>query len=131
MPHFRWETSKKYPEIPFPIKNSDKISLVENLLKYLIILGEFAKSQYTRNCIKYWFFIKFSLELAVLCLEISANYFLWEFIYEWKNNILLDMFDLPTKLIVTSVSEIIAIFILGLSVLLQLLLAVKNGGFKE
>ena len=73
--------------------------------------------------------------MASLILEITANVFLWEFLYKWYNNAALNnslwTVDPPTKLLVSTGAECVAIIILALTVLLNACLACKNQGFKD
>ena len=73
--------------------------------------------------------------MVSLILEITANLFLWEFVYNWYDNAALNnsawTVDLPTKLLVSIGAEFIAIVILAFTVLLNTCLVCKNQGFKE
>ena len=107
------------------------------LLKSLIISskGDRLISNFSSSMVKCWFFAKFALQLGSLILEITANGFLWEFIYEWYNNTLLNnglwSVDPPAKLLVSTGAEAIAVIILGFLVILNLAVACKNQGFKQ
>ena len=107
------------------------------LLKSVMISckGDRLISNFSSSMVKCWFFAKFALQLGSLILEITANGFLWEFIYEWYNNTLLNnglwSVDPPAKLLVSTGAEAIAVIILGFLVILNLAVACKNQGFKQ